>query len=57
MFQATMTLIISFFIPNIDDHYEEWEIVNFHDFVAEKMNYKNAKEAIKSLEMKYPLKK
>lgn len=37
------------FIPNIDDHYEEWEIVNFHDFVAEKMNYKNAKEAIKSL--------
>ncbi len=37
------------FIPNIDDNYEEWEIVNFHDFVAEKMNYKNAKEAIKSL--------
>lgn len=37
------------FIPNIDDNHEEWEIVNFHDFVAEKMNYKNAKEAIKSL--------
>lgn len=37
------------FIPNIDDHYEEWKIVNFHDFVAEKLNYKNAKEAIKSL--------
>lgn len=37
------------FIPNIDANHEEWEIVNFHDFVAEKMNYKNAKEAIKSL--------